>query len=70
MAKDIQEAVRELDISHSGSKIGDRLTLSMGVASTVPCALISPEMLINAADRALYQAKKSGRDRFCTFEIP
>lgn len=69
VAKDIQEALRELGISHSGSQIGDRLTLSMGVASTIPCALISPEMLITAADRALYQAKAAGRDRFCTFEI-
>ena len=70
VAKDIQDALRELDIPHSGSKIGDRLTLSMGVSSTTPCAIISPEMLITAADRALYQAKEAGRDRFCTFAIP
>jgi diguanylate cyclase (GGDEF)-like protein len=67
VAKDIQDALRKINIPHSGSKIADNLTLSMGVASTTPSAMISPETLITAADRALYRAKEAGRDRFCTF---
>ncbi len=70
VAKNIQDALRELDIPHSGSRIGDTLTLSMGVASTQPSDILSPDMLIAAADRALYQAKETGRNRFCTFLIP
>ncbi|NET35988.1 MAG: diguanylate cyclase [Cyanothece sp. SIO1E1] len=39
------------------------VTISLGVASTIPNASTAPEMLIAAADQALYQSKKGGRDR-------
>lgn len=71
VAKTIQETIRELAIPHQGSQVSDVVTLSMGVATTVPSRQMSaPEMLINAADRALYQAKANGRDRFHAYSIP
>ncbi|MBH8564782.1 AAA-like domain-containing protein [Nostoc sp. CENA67] len=39
------------------------LTVSLGVASMIPNAENEPNTLVNAAEQALYQAKRKGRDR-------
>jgi predicted signal transduction protein with EAL and GGDEF domain len=39
------------------------VTLSVGVAGCIPHHDSSPQALISAADRALYQAKKAGRNK-------
>jgi diguanylate cyclase (GGDEF)-like protein len=44
-----------------------RLTLSMGI-STLRGNNIEADMLIQQADIALYEAKRTGRDRICIFE--
>ncbi len=38
-------------------------TVSIGVASRRPCGIDGPETLVAAADHALYQAKRRGRNR-------
>ncbi|MEB3294583.1 MAG: PleD family two-component system response regulator [Synechococcales bacterium] len=70
IAQAIQDNVTKLRIQHRNSKVKEFVSVSMGVACTTPNLMIAPEMLITAADRALYQAKEEGRDRFCVFEIP
>ncbi len=65
VAELIQAAVKALAIPHSRSSISDRVTLSIGVATTVPTGEVLPSMLVAAADQALYQAKAAGRDRIC-----
>ena len=42
------------------------LTASVGIASTDQCAIATPRDLYVAADEALYQAKRQGRDRAIT----
>jgi diguanylate cyclase (GGDEF)-like protein len=66
-AMELGERIRRAVQQHAWNEIGPTLavTISMGVVTTVPTAL-SPEMnkaLLDAADQALYAAKKSGRNR-------
>lgn len=63
IAQSIREAVAALQVPHSGSKGYQYLTLSLGVASTIPQAANAANSLIAEADQALYQAKAEGRNR-------
>ncbi|GAB4202796.1 MAG: hypothetical protein Fur006_56590 [Coleofasciculaceae cyanobacterium] len=63
VAQEIQLSVRMQAIAHPQSPVSDYVTLSIGVSCTIPWYKGSPETLIATADRALYQAKQSGRDR-------
>lgn len=53
--------VKKLDLRHEGIAIGP-VTLSMGVAAY---PVQGQDALLRAADKALYEAKNSGRDRSC-----
>jgi diguanylate cyclase (GGDEF)-like protein len=55
--------LKTLAIPHHASPIRSRVTISMGVAAMIPVHTLTPLALINAADEALYKAKKQGRDR-------
>jgi diguanylate cyclase (GGDEF)-like protein len=61
VAQRAQEAIRALAIPHPG-EIG-RVTVSIGVAARVPDKEHDPQKLIAAADAALYEAKRAGRDQ-------
>nr|WP_242032555.1 diguanylate cyclase [Coleofasciculus sp. FACHB-64] len=63
VAEEIRVAVQDLKIVHSHSLVSQYVTLSLGVATTVPDCDTSPEILLKTADEALYQAKALGRDR-------
>lgn len=62
-AESARLAVEELAITHSSSPVGSVVTLSAGVASALPRRGGSPAELIAQADRALYQAKRKGKNR-------
>jgi len=63
VAKEILLSVRRLCVAHPKSPISEYVTLSLGVSCAIPWYKGSPQSLIATADRALYQAKQSGRDR-------
>ncbi len=67
IATEIHEKVRDLAITHAGSQVSDRVTLSGGVACTIPTLASSVATLIANADQALYQAKLQGRDRITAY---
>ena len=56
----VREAIKHLSLHHGGQTLGT-ITVSAGVA-TYPAHAINSEDLMRAADQALYQAKKAGRD--------
>ncbi|TAM49972.1 MAG: GGDEF domain-containing protein [Paraburkholderia sp.] len=62
IAERICEAVEQTATPHAGSPYRT-LTVSVGVASGGRSARSEPGLLIEAADAALYQAKRSGRNR-------
>lgn len=63
VAEKIGFKVKQLAISHPESSVGDYVTLSLGVTSLIPHPKYTTKQLLVAADKALYQAKKQGRDR-------
>ncbi len=64
VAQRIQSQLKSLKFAHAESPTRDYVTISLGIASTVPILESEPESLIAKADKALYQAKAQGRDRF------
>lgn len=65
VAMRLNAAVRALKVPHERSP--HRLvTISIGIASSIPQAGDLPERLVEEADVALYAAKKQGRDRIAT----
>ncbi len=64
ICKLIQEKVARLKLEHSGSLISSQLTFSTGIATMTPDNDNTPESLIAVADKALYQAKTEGRNRY------
>jgi len=62
VAEEIQINVNNLALEHAASVIHPCVTVSIGVASMIPDPSVKPEKLIEAADRALYKAKRLGRN--------
>jgi diguanylate cyclase (GGDEF)-like protein len=67
VAEALLEAIRGLAIPHAASDAARRVTLSLGVSACIPGPGLSPGELMDAADRALLNAKRGGRNR-CTFQ--
>ena len=61
IAQRMQDAVAALGIEHAASDVAKHVTISLGVASTIPVCAESPNALVAAADERLYDAKQKGR---------
>jgi len=67
VAETLRAKIQDLGITYSRSKPSDLVTISLGVAGTVPDRESAPADLVAVADQALYQAKQEGRNRVRTF---
>ncbi|MCI0528688.1 MAG: diguanylate cyclase, partial [Nitrospira sp.] len=63
VAETMRTRVEALGIAHTHSKASPHVTISLGVATTIPKHDVSPLDLIATADEALYQSKQEGRNR-------
>lgn len=69
VARSINQAIMQLAIAHPTSPVSDTLTVSIGGATCPRTTNQSLEKLIKGAERALYKAKRAGRNRCWIDEI-
>lgn len=62
VAESMRTEVEALALEHAHSRVSSQVTASVGVATLVPEHAAKTGNLIHAADRALYQAKRAGRN--------
>jgi two-component system cell cycle response regulator len=62
-AERLRQAVENLGIPHDGRSIPGVMTISVGVSAFDPAGDDPPAALLEAADEALYRAKREGRNR-------
>ncbi len=63
LAERIRKEVEGLAIPHETSRVAAYLTVSLGVVTVSAINLSAPEEVVALADKALYCAKQSGRNR-------
>jgi diguanylate cyclase (GGDEF)-like protein/PAS domain S-box-containing protein len=69
VAELVCKSLQEKQIPHGGSVVCGYLTVSLGVATCIPNVSLQVDDVIQAADEALYESKRQGRDRLTTVSI-
>jgi diguanylate cyclase (GGDEF)-like protein len=69
LAERMRAAIEKLHLEHGASPTAAHVTLSLGVATMTPDDASIPSALLSAADEALYEAKKGGRNRACCRDL-
>lgn len=65
LAKNIRAGVEGLQIAHPSAQAAPQVTISIGAACTENTGITALTDLIEAADKCLYRAKETGRNRVC-----
>lgn len=64
IADKLLHAIRKLESPNAGINKHALVTISLGVVNTIADGHLTPEALIQAADKKLYEAKNNGRDQW------
>lgn len=64
IAAKLKQKIERMKIPHEGSKVNPFVTVSIGMATVIPTESTKVCDLIEYADKALYEAKKNGRNQF------
>ena len=69
IAERMRERIQHTNFTHAGSQPLGAVTISIGVATFSP-SVNTAEQIIWAADRALYEAKREGKNQISFFQDP
>ncbi|MDQ7069054.1 MAG: GGDEF domain-containing protein [Sulfurimonas sp.] len=64
LARDICDAVRDKKLKHEKSSVNEFVTISIGLVCCIADDALDEQVLISRADEMLYEAKRTGRDRY------
>lgn len=64
VAENLRQNIASLAIPHSASSTAEYISISLGIAQADFSTMQNLEALIEATDKALYEAKNSGRNRY------
>ncbi|UZE97021.1 diguanylate cyclase domain-containing protein [Alkalimarinus alittae] len=67
LAEKIRAKVKSQNIMHEKSSVVSHVTLSMGVYNEVPTSMLRGDDYLNLADKALYHAKQTGRNKAVSY---
>jgi diguanylate cyclase (GGDEF)-like protein len=68
IASEIHKSLESQQIIHECSPVSSILTISLGITTLIPTSKLTCADLISFTDKALYRAKRSGRNRYCIHE--
>ena len=63
LAEELRRNIYETEIRHDTSPVSKFVTISCGISSVIPDESTSPQVLLEVADKALYEAKDQGRNK-------
>lgn len=70
VANNLLSGVQNLDIPHSSSRVSEVVTISLGVATTIPTKAVKPYELAEASEALVQKAKQAGRNQVQASELP
>jgi diguanylate cyclase (GGDEF)-like protein len=67
VASNIIKKMQDAALPHQYSNVTDYVTMSIGIATSQPSEVLTPETILKRADTALYVAKGSGKNSFSLY---